>query len=96
MTVDDMNVRDLAGGGLLAGALGVLGRLLAMAQGPRPALGWSLLWELPAAIGLGIIGKGLADWLHLDGFPEYAVTIAVSYTGPRAIDMLIESWRARK
>lgn len=94
--MDEMNVRDMASGGLLAGVLGLLGRLLALSQPPRQALGWSLIWELPAAIALGILGKGLADWLNLNGFPNYAVTIAVSYTGPRAISMLIEQARRGK
>lgn len=72
-----------------AGALGLLGRALHLARADRRPLGWSLLWEVPTAIGMGIVGKGLADYLGLDGFTEYAVTISVAYVGPRVIDLAI-------
>jgi len=72
-----------------AGALGLLGRALHLARADRRPLGWSLLWEVPTAIGMGIVGKGLADYLGLDGFPEYAVTISIAYIGPRVIDVAI-------
>jgi len=85
--MDEWN--DLAASAAGAGALGLLGRLLAYAHADRRPLGWSLAWELPVALGMGIVGKGVADWLSLDGFPEYAVTIAVAYVGPRIIDVLV-------
>ena len=47
-----------------AGALGLLGRALHLARADRRPLGWSLIWELPVAIGMGIVGKGLADYQH--------------------------------
>lgn len=72
-----------------AGALGLLGRALHLARTDRRPLGWSLLWELPTAIGMGIIGKGVADYFGLNGFPEYAVTISIAYVGPRVIDLAI-------
>lgn len=72
-----------------AGALGLLGRALHLARTDRRPFGWSLLWELPTAIGMGIIGKGVADYFGLDGFPEYAVTISIAYIGPRVIDLAI-------
>lgn len=72
-----------------AGALGLLGRALHLARADRRPLGWSLLWEVPTAIGMGIVGKGLADYLGLNGFTEYAVTISVAYVGPRVIDLAI-------
>ena len=78
-----------------AGALGLLGRALHLARTDRRPLGWSLLWELPVAIGMGIVGKGIADYFGLDGFPEYAVTISIAYVGPRVIDLAISEVERR-
>ena len=83
--MSDFDAASAAG----AGALGLLGRMLHLARVDRRPLGWSLLWELPVAIGMGIVGKGLADYFNLDGFTEYAVTISVAYVGPRVIDLAI-------
>ena len=83
--MSDFDAASAAG----AGALGLLGRALRLARADRRPLGWSLLWELPVAIGMGIVGKGLADYAGLDGFPEYAVTISIAYVGPRVIDLAI-------
>lgn len=95
--MDDMGMRDIAAQGATAGGLGVLGRLIALAHAgaTRPS-GWSLLWEIPLALGMGVIGKGLADWFGLDAFPEYAVTIAVSYSGPRLLDIAAARWLANR
>lgn len=73
-----------------ASALGLIGRALHWVRQDRRPIGWSLLWEVPAAIGMGLLGKGLADYLGLDDFPEYALTIAVAYVGPRIIDAALD------
>lgn len=96
MAMDESSLRDLAAQGAAAGGLGMLGRLIALAGATRRPSGWSLLWEVPLAIGLGVVGKGLADWLQLTGFPAYAVTIAVAYVGPRALDIALERYAASK
>lgn len=83
--MSDFDAASAAG----AGALGLLGRALHLARADRRPFGWSLLWELPTAIGMGFIGKGAADYFGLDGFPEYAVTISIAYIGPRVIDLAI-------
>ena len=51
--------QDLAANSVGAGALGILGRLLALAHSDHRPIGWSLLWEVPTAIGMGLIGKGI-------------------------------------
>ncbi len=96
MALDDAGLRDLATQGAAAGGLGMLGRMIALASATRKPTGISLLWEVPLAIGLGVVGKGLADWLGLTGFPNYAMTIAVSYIGPRAIDIALDRYAAGK
>ncbi|CAB4141965.1 LydA-like holin [uncultured Caudovirales phage] len=89
--MSDFDAASAAG----AGALGLLGRALHLARTDRRPLGWSLLWELPVAIGMGIVGKGIADYFGLDGFPEYAVTISIAYVGPRVIDLAISEVERR-
>ncbi len=96
MALDESSIRDLAAQGAAAGGLGLIGRLIALAGASRRPSGWSLLWEVPLAIGLGVVGKGVADWLALTGFPAYAVTIAVSYVGPRGIDIALARYEAGK
>lgn len=96
MFTDDPTLRELAAQGAAAGGMGVLGRLVALASATRRPAGLSLLWEVPLAIGLGVVGKGLADWLGLTGFPSYACTIAVAYVGPRALDIALDRYAAGK
>lgn len=96
MPIDDLGVRDLATHGFIAGVMGVLGRLLALATSARRPSGWNLLWEIPLAIAMGVIGKGIADYFTLTGFPNFAVIIAVSYTGPRLIDIALSRYNEGK
>ncbi|CAH2606506.1 conserved membrane protein of unknown function (plasmid) [Rhodovastum atsumiense] len=92
--MDDQTWRDIAHTAATAGGLGLLGRLLALAAHRRP-LGWSLLWEVPTAIGMGWIGQGLGEWLGLLGFPRFALIISISYVGPRLIDAAVVAVQAR-
>jgi hypothetical protein len=96
MPIDDLGVRDLATHGAIAGAMGILGRLLALATSARRPSGWNLLWEVPLAIAMGVIGKGIADYFALTGFPNFAVIIAVSYSGPRIIDIMLSRYNEGK
>lgn len=93
MPLDDFALPEIARQGLLAGGLGFLGRMVALAARPDRPGGWALAitlaWEIPLAWGLGILGMGAADYLRLTGFPAYAVVIAVAYAGPRSIEALI-------
>lgn len=89
MSFNDLGVADLATQGAAAGGLGMLGRLLALARASSRPTGWSLLWEIPIACGMGVVGKGLAEAVGVDGFQHYAVVIAVAYAGPRMIDIIL-------
>lgn len=70
---------------------GILGRLMALSQERRMPLRWGLLWELPTAVGMGWIARGGAEYMHLTGFPAFAITIAGGYIGPGII-----SWAVQK
>ena len=76
-------------GAISAALLGLLGRLMSMSQERRSPFSVSLLWELPAAIGLGVIGRGVGEYVGLSGFPLMSCSIALAYLGPRFISFAI-------
>lgn len=96
MPIDDLGVRDLAAQGAAAGVMGMLGRLLSLATSTKRPSGLSLLWELPLAIGMGVVGKGTADYFNLVGFSNFAAIIAISYTGPRLLDIVVQRYSEGK
>lgn len=78
--------------GWISGSLGaaVAGRLLWHAQevkqGRRRFWSPSLAWELPTAVGMGMVADGVVDHLDLAGKPATALVVAIAYLGPRVID----------
>ena len=52
----------------------------------------ALFWELPTAVAMGWIGRGLGEYIGLGGFPLFAFPIAVAYIGPRLISWLLEKY----
>lgn len=88
------------GGALLTIASALLGRLMWHLQEVRKLrrrfLGIELLWELPTAVGMALIGEGLASWLGF-GQPAYTAVIAsLAYLGPRGAEVLFMRWFSRK
>lgn len=54
----------------------------------RQLIGPELVWELPIAVGMALIGEGAAAYLNI-GQPTSTALIAVlAYMGPRAIEIL--------
>ncbi len=96
MALDEWTVRELASQGAVAGGMGMLGRMLALAMAAKRPAGLCLLWEIPMAIGMGVVGKGVADAFGLTGFSNFAVIIAISYTGPRLIDIAVAKYAEGK
>ncbi len=96
MALEEWTVRELASQGALAGGMGMLGRMLALAASTKRPIGLCLLWEIPMAIGMGVVGKGIADAFGLTGFSNFAAIIAVSYTGPRLIDIALARYAEGK
>jgi len=80
---------ELAHSAIVAGGAGIIGRLLYWAHSDRHPIGWSLLWELPTALGLGWVGLGIGEWLGFGQNATIGVAIVVSYVGPRIIDILL-------
>lgn len=84
----------LIGSGAILGA-SILGRLMYHARqvqiGRRRFLSAHLLWELPVAIGTGIIGQGIAAHFGLSGMQETACIVTIAYLGPGFIEGVV--WR---
>lgn len=60
-------------------------------RGERRFWSWNLMWELPVAIFMGLIGLGLAEWLQVaDRWQETAIIAACGYLGPRGFESWIE------
>lgn len=74
---------------VIAALLGLLGRLMSMAQERRNPFGRSLLWELPAAIGLGFVGRGVGEYLGAKGFALMSCSVVVAYMGPRVLSWAV-------
>ena len=85
-----------AGPWAATGGAGVLGRLMFHAwqvqMGKRKPLSWTLLWDLPIALGMGWIALGLASWLNVRHEVMISIALVVAYLGPYSIDSLFAKW----
>lgn len=74
-----------------ATAFGALGRAVYYALGgQRPSRATMWLWELPAAIGLGVMAEGLAVYLELPMWPRVALICFCAAAGVKAMDAFID------
>ena len=55
---------------------------------------WSvdLLWELPTAVFCAIGGGAASQFLGLDGIVSWGVVGAVSWLGPRGMEVMLARW----
>ena len=85
-------------GATLGGAW--LGRLMWHVTEARKArrrfFGRELFWELPIAIGMALMGEGLAAWLSIGQPASTGLIAALSYLGPRGIEVLFLKWASRR
>ncbi|ULB10745.1 phage holin family protein [Cereibacter azotoformans] len=56
----------------------------------RPFFGWELLWEIPVAVGMAVIGEALSRYLGLDSPVSTGLVATLAYLGPRGAEALIE------
>ncbi|KJV09483.1 hypothetical protein VZ95_11240 [Elstera litoralis] len=77
-----------------AAAGGVLGALIkharAVRSGRRRAISWGLVWELPTAYGMGMVGVGLGQWAKLSPDTVFSLAIVLGYLGPRVFDEILD------
>ena len=55
-------------------------------RGRRRFFSIHLLWELVAAIAIGLVADGVAAHLGLVGAPRTAAIVALAYLGPRGLE----------
>lgn len=64
-------------------------------SGKRRFFGKELLWEVPIAIGMGIIGEALSGYFSLDQPMQTGLIAMLAYLGPRFAERTFELWVGR-
>ena len=62
----------------------------------RPVMSLDLLWEVPLAVGMAMIGDGLGSYLGLSREVTVGLIAVLSYLGPRGAGAMFERWAAAK
>jgi hypothetical protein len=93
-------LNSLFGGALTTLIGAVTGRLMyhsgEVKLGRRRFFGKELLWEIPVAIGMAIIGEGIASYLGLGQPVSTGLVATLAYLGPRGAEALLTTWIGRK
>jgi len=64
--------------------------------GRRRFFGKELLWEIPVAIGMAVIGEGIASYLGLGQPVRTGLVAMLAYLGPRGAEALLTAWLCRR
>lgn len=84
------------GGGVTTLFGAVMGRFLYHANEVKAArrklFGKEVLWELPVAVGMALIGESLAAWLGIDENVRVGLIAALAYLGPRGAEVAIRRY----
>ncbi len=64
--------------------------------GNRRFFGKELLWEIPVAIGMAIIGEAIASHFDLGQPVRTGLVATLAYLGPRGAEALMTAWLCRK
>jgi len=64
--------------------------------GRRRFFGKELLWEIPVAIGMAIIGEAVASHFDLGQPVRTGLVATLAYLGPRGAEALMTAWLCRK
>lgn len=93
-------LQNLLGGAATAMVAAIVGRAMWHAQEVRakrrPIMSTDLLWEVPLAIGMALIGDALASYLGLSREVGVGLIAVLSYLGPRGAGAIFEKWMSRK
>ena len=81
------------GGGITTLFGAFVGRFMAHANEVKAArrklLGKEVIWELPIAVGMAVIGESLAAWLGVDQTIRVGMIAALAYMGPRGAEIML-------
>ena len=64
--------------------------------GRRRFFGKELLWEIPVAIGMAIIGEAVASHFDLGQPVRTGLVATLAYLGPRGAETLLAAWLGKK
>lgn len=64
--------------------------------GRRRFFGKEILWEIPVAIGMAIIGEAVASYLALGQPVSTGLVATLAYLGPRGAETVMTAWLCRK
>lgn len=64
--------------------------------GRRRFFGKELLWEIPVAVGMALIGEAAARYLGLSQTVSTGFVATLAYLGPRGAEALLTAWLCRK
>lgn len=77
----------------------IMGRLMwhsgEVKKGRRRFFGRELLWEIPVAIGMAIIGEALASYLSFGQPISTGIVAMLAYLGPRGFEAMFAKWIAK-
>lgn len=62
----------------------------------RPIISRDLIWELPTAIGMALIGNSLSRYMGLSDEIGVGLIAVLSYLGPRGAGAMLERWIAKR
>lgn len=91
--------RNILGGAGVTLVASTLGRLMwhtnEVRARRRKFFGHELLWELPTALGMGLVGEGLSSYYQLDELATVGVIVTLSYLGPRGVEAIYQGVKGR-
>lgn len=64
--------------------------------GKRKFFGKELLWEIPVAIGMAIIGEAAASYLGITQPVSTGLVATLAYLGPRGAEAVLTTWLGKK
>ena len=64
--------------------------------GNRRLFGKELLWEIPVAVGMALIGDAAANYIGLTQPVSTGFVATLAYLGPRGAESLLCAWIGRK
>lgn len=88
-------------GGAVTTLIGALtGRLMfhsgEVKLGKRKFFGKELLWGIPVAVGMALIGDAAASYLDLQQPVSTGFVATLAYLGPRGTESVLAAWLGRK
>jgi hypothetical protein len=64
--------------------------------GNRRFFGKELLWEIPVAVGMALIGEAAARYIGLSQPVSTGFVATLAYLGPRGAEALLTTWIGRR